>query len=121
MIVSRKFPINVLPLLVICLASLVLFACSREEIKGKEGSLVKENVTAGKQEVVYPDAPPSVPDGQVVWQKLNCAVCHGIDGQGKSGKSSMNLADKTQMMQEKPVDQYQILGLWQVWIRTPGY
>ena len=31
--------------------------------------LIKENVTAGTQEVIYPDASPSVPDGQVVWEK----------------------------------------------------
>ena len=38
--------------------------------------------------IIYPDAPPSVSDGKVVWQKLNCAVCHGVERKRVSGKSA---------------------------------
>jgi mono/diheme cytochrome c family protein len=50
-----------------------------------------------------------VPDGKIVWQKLNCAVCHGMDGKGKSGKCSMDLSDKYHMVKQRPVEQYKFL------------
>jgi mono/diheme cytochrome c family protein len=102
MIGKRKFSLLVLIL------PLMLAACGQVVVKND--SLIKENVTAGSQEVVYPDAAPSVPDGQLVWEKSNCASCHGYAGQGVSGKSSISLADKTYMNRQKPVDQYKILA-----------
>jgi mono/diheme cytochrome c family protein len=93
-----------------CLVVLMLSACGGPEvINGKESNLIKENVTAGGVEVVYPDAPPSVPDGKTVWQKLNCAVCHGMEGKGKSDKCPIDLADKYHMVKQKPVEQYKFL------------
>ncbi len=96
--------------LLITLLPLLLASCSNKEVlQGKETSLIKENITAGKEDIIYPDATPSVPDGQIVWQKLNCASCHGIDGKGVNGKSSINLSDKNYMNRQKPVDQYKFL------------
>lgn len=96
-------------LYVLCLISLTLCACSREVIKEAKSPLIKETITAGAEEVIYPDAPPSVTDGKMVWQKLNCAVCHGTEGHGVSGKCSLNLGDKNHMIKQKPVDQYKFL------------
>lgn len=96
--------------MLVCLAVLMLCACGGPQvIKGTETRLIKENVTAGSEQVIYPDAPPSVPDGKVVWQKLNCAVCHGMDGKGMGGKCSMDLSDKYHMVKLTPVDQYKFL------------
>lgn len=102
--------VNFLVCLVVCLIVPVLCACGGPQvIKGTESGLIKENVTAGSEEVIFPDAPPSVADGQVVWQKLNCAVCHGMEGGGVPGKCAINLANKYRMVKEKPVDQYKFL------------
>jgi len=93
-----------------CLSVLMLTACSGTQvINGSESKLVKENVTAGNEEVIYPDAPPSVPDGKVVWQKMNCAVCHGIEGKGISGKCTIDLSDKYHMVKETPLEEYKFL------------
>jgi len=94
--------------LLVLILPLMLAACSREVVKNSP--LIGENVTAGSQEIIYPDAAPSVPDGQVVWQKLNCASCHGANGKGISGKSRFNLADKNYMNRQKPVEQYKLLA-----------
>ena len=110
MINSSKINIEAISPLLVCMAFLTLSACSGPQvIKGTDNGLIKENVTADTKEVVYPDASPSVPDGKVVWQKMNCAVCHGMDGKGISGKSSINLADNYHMVKAAPVDQYKFL------------
>jgi len=97
--------------LIVWILPLLLAACTNKEVlTGKETSLVKETVTAGNQDIIFPDASPSVPDGEVTWQKLNCAACHGVDGKGASGKSTVNLTDKNYMNKQKPVDQYRFLA-----------
>jgi mono/diheme cytochrome c family protein len=100
MIAKRKFSLLILVL------PLLLAACSQEVVKNN--GLIKEGITAGSRDVIYPDAPPSVPDGQTVWEKQNCASCHGVDGH--NGKSKINLADKNYMNRQKPVDQYELLA-----------
>ena len=106
--------------LLVFMLPLLLAACSKEVLKGQQNALVEESVTAGKQDIVYPDAAPSVPDGQVVWQKNNCASCHGVDGKGMSSKSAVNLADKNYGMRQKPVDQYKFLAYGKPGIDHPS-
>lgn len=102
MIAKRKFN------LLILILPLLLAACSQDVVNNN--GLIKQGVTAGTQDVIYPDAPPSVSDGQVVWEKLNCASCHGISGKGISGQTKISLADKIYMNRQKPTDQYELLA-----------
>lgn len=104
----------------ITIFSLLLSACSREVLRGNESSLVAEKVTIGNQAIIYPDAPPSVPDGEVVWHKLNCATCHGITGQGGAGKCTLNLTDKNYMNRQKPADQYRFLAFGRAGMSHPA-
>ncbi len=94
--------------LLILILPLLLAACSQEVVKNN--GLTKEDITAGSQEVIYPDAPPSVPDGQVTWEKLNCASCHGISGKGVPGKTKIDLTEKKYMNKQKPTDEYKLLA-----------
>mgnify|MGYP002223818744 CR=1 FL=1 len=103
-IMMAKRKINLL----ILVLPLLMAACSRVVVK--DSPLISENVTRGSQEVIYPDAPPSVPDGQLVWQKLNCASCHGSDGKAISDKTKISLNDKVYMNRQKPTEQYKLLA-----------
>ncbi len=109
--------------LLVLILPLFLASCSKEVLKGDQNTLVKESVTAGGQEVVYPDASPSVPDGQVVWQNNNCASCHSIKAKGNAnkigGRIEINLTDKNYMNQQKPVDQYKFLAYGKVGLNHP--
>jgi mono/diheme cytochrome c family protein len=108
--------------LAILLASLFAFsACSKQEItlKGQDDALANRNITAGGNEVIYPDDSPSVPDGKVAYQKMNCAVCHADNGQGVSGKSSINFADKEYERKQKPVDQFEFVSFGKAGVDHP--
>lgn len=69
--------------------------------------MVSEKTTeAPKDFVVYPDDRPSTPDGKLVWDKQNCASCHGANGAGASGPA---LNDPLAMGKVKPVENYRAL------------
>jgi mono/diheme cytochrome c family protein len=110
MIKKNTSNLQALSPLLVCMVTLLLSGCGgTQTIKGQEKSLVQETVTADNNKVIFPDSPPSVPDGKVVWQKLNCASCHGTDGKGLSGKISPDLSDKYHMVKQTPADQYRFL------------
>src|ERR1700691_2017570 len=102
--------ILVLRLLLILPMLACLGACSNEiKLEGSDTKIASRSVTAGGKEIIYPDDAPSIPDGKVVWQAQNCALCHAAGGEGVNGSSSINLADKSYMRKQKPVDQYEFL------------
>lgn len=99
--------------LVVTASALVLLAgCSKQEVtlKGSQDALAERSVTANNQTVIYPDDDPSVPDGKVTFEKMNCAACHGASGEGVQGKTSIALSDKEYMHQQKPVEQFEFLS-----------
>jgi mono/diheme cytochrome c family protein len=91
---------------------ILLVGCSKQEItlKGSQDTLAERSVTTNNQTVVYPDANPSIPDGQAVYEKMDCASCHGETGKAVPGKCSIDLSDKEFMHQQKPVDQFEFLA-----------
>lgn len=97
---------NILPLLpVICLLS----SCAQPEIgvpQSDQQLISTKQTEAPKNFVVYPDDRPSIPDGKLVYDKQNCASCHGATGAGGSGPA---LNDKLKEAQVKPVDMYKAL------------
>lgn len=102
------------PLTIRFLASLALLfslsSCSKEiKLAGPDAQIASQTVTRGGKEIIYPDDAPSVPDGKSIWQSQNCATCHSDSGSAVPGKSTINLADKTWMRKQKPVDQYEFL------------
>jgi mono/diheme cytochrome c family protein len=90
----------------------LLSACSKQEIslKGKEDVLAQRSVTAGQNVIVYPNDSPSVPDGRVSWEKMNCATCHSDSGRGVPGKCSVDLSSKEYERKQKPVDQFEFIS-----------
>jgi mono/diheme cytochrome c family protein len=105
-------PIVTVSKLVLLLAFVsVLSGCGKQEVvlSEQKDDLAKRTITQGGQEVIYPDDDPSVPDGKVVWEKMNCATCHGATGSGSAGKCSRDLTNREQMRKEKPVDQYEFV------------
>ncbi|MBI4532730.1 MAG: c-type cytochrome [Candidatus Melainabacteria bacterium] len=88
-----------------------LFGCSHElSLTGDEAQLVERNITQASEVVVFPDDNPSIPDGAVVWKKMNCSQCHGAQGQGVAQKCNLNLSSTQYMRQRKPVEEYQFLA-----------
>lgn len=95
-----------------------LTACtgSQVNLKGSESDLVHTNVTEAEGVIVYPDDNPSVPDGKVVWEKMNCAECHGTEGKtpvklagGTEEKGTLVLSDPLFVAKQMPSEQYKFL------------
>lgn len=100
-----------LVLIVVFLIGFGSYGCgSKVSLSGKDDKLVSRTTTEGGYEVEYPDAMPSVADGKVVWDKLNCAQCHGETGSGVASQCSLDLTDKKLMRKQKPVDEYLLLA-----------
>lgn len=121
--------------LLLLTSMLALTGCTQEVKLGENDTkLVATDVTQSADAVVYPDDNPSLPDGQAVWEKMNCAQCHGgakasAEGGDKadtkaSGEAAptetspmpnrgasvtANLSDKAAMENTKPLDQYLFL------------
>lgn len=95
--------------LVIIPALALLAACGQTRLPmSKDDPLLSEQQTEAPHDfVVYPDDKPSVPDGKLVWDKSNCASCHGADGAG--GKDVPALNDFLAMSEKKPVELYKRL------------
>lgn len=100
-----KLAKKILPLIPLCL---LLASCGQTEQTIQKGDpLISEKQTmAPKDFVVYPDDRPSIPDGKLVYEKQNCASCHGAGGEGGSGPA---LTDNRAMSGKKPVDLYKEL------------
>jgi len=88
-----------------------LTACQQQVNVGeKESKLSSREQTMGKDVVLFPDAVPSVGDGEVYWKANNCATCHGADGKGVSGQCDVDLTNAEWMRKRKPVDQYKVIS-----------
>jgi len=98
-----------LPLIPVVFA---LASCGQTETKvALTDPLISVNQTmAPADTVVYPDDRPSIPDGKVVWEKQNCASCHGADGSTKPEGAKAALNDHRYMAMIKPVDLYKALS-----------
>lgn len=107
----RKLPVTVAFVLLLVPVFVSLSGCGKQEIvlSNSENKLASRTVTAGGDEIIYPDDTPSIPDGKVVWQEQNCAVCHAATGAGVPGKCNLDLTDKAYGRKQKPVDQYEFL------------
>ncbi|MCC6980629.1 MAG: c-type cytochrome [Candidatus Melainabacteria bacterium] len=103
---------SLLVLLLVVLPTVTLMTGCAEQVKvgGDDTQLVSKNVTKGGREAIYPDDRPSEPDGKVIYEKLSCAECHGADGKGVAGKSTLDLTSKEYMRKQKPIDQYMFLA-----------
>jgi len=98
---------------------IALTGCTQQvQLQGAEGDLAQRQVTEAHEAVVYPDDLPSVPDGKVVWEKMNCAECHGATGATsvsvaavKTGAEpgSLKLNDPLWVAKQMPTEQYEFL------------
>jgi len=108
----------------------MLSGCGRNaapvKLSTSETELATKDVTKGVDVPVYPDDDPSTADGKVVYEKMNCAQCHGADGSKEVGERDMAvtmadgteqtkkmkvvLSDKDFMRNLKPVDQYMFVA-----------
>jgi mono/diheme cytochrome c family protein len=112
---------NKLQLATLALTVVLLSACGKQEIslKGQEDTLAQRTVTSGQGVVGYPDDSPSVPDGKIAWEQMNCATCHADSGQGVPGKCSVDLASKEYARKQKPVDQFELISYGRPGVEHP--
>lgn len=89
---------------------LALAACgeSKVSLKGNEQLVAETKTVAPVDYVVFPDDRPSIPDGKLVYDKQNCASCHGATGEHPDRKIQLN--DQRWAAQQKPVDIYKFLA-----------
>jgi mono/diheme cytochrome c family protein len=84
--------------------------------------IASKSVTETPGMVVYPDDNPSIPDGKAVFQKLNCAQCHGEKGEAPvamvklenhvppgSSAGTFALNDRNWASNQEPVREYVFL------------
>lgn len=92
--------------------AVLLSACGKQEIslKGSEDALARRSVTSAQGVVDYPDDSPSVPDGKLAYEQMNCATCHADSGKGLPGKTTIDLTNKEYARKQKPVDQFEFLS-----------
>jgi mono/diheme cytochrome c family protein len=108
----RKISQGLKVILAVPLATM-LASCGQVNLETKDPNLTKPTVTQMDLQnpvPIYPADTPSSADGKIVWQKENCAACHG-DGTG--GSANINFTDKLYMAQQKPVDQYMFIAYGQ--------
>lgn len=88
-----------------------LTGCTQElTLEGSKENLAKEKPET-EQEIIFPDFNPSIADGKVVWNKLQCAECHGESGTGVVGKATNDMTDPTRSASGKsPKFQYRTLA-----------
>lgn len=100
----RKFA-GLLPLFGLCLLS----SCSEHKAEYSSGSSFAGSNQA-KVVIVYPMKNPSITEGRQLWQKLNCAACHGEDGKSPNGKAKVDLSSEFFIYRETPIRVYRMLA-----------
>jgi mono/diheme cytochrome c family protein len=89
--------------------AVAISGCTQQvSLKGNEDALASRTVTQSASDVVFPDAPPSVSDGKVIYGRMACAACHS-DGQPVAGKAKTDFTSKEWSHKQKPVDQFEYL------------
>ena len=88
-------------------------------MNGQDSNLANKDLTQSNHAVIFPDDNPSVPDGKVVYEKLNCAQCHSATGEPVKDSATVNLSDKLYMAKQKPVDQYIFLTYGKEGLKHP--
>lgn len=87
-----------------------LSGCSDSQVNVKaDSALVSTKATEGSHEPIWPNDDPSIPDGKGIYEKQNCASCHGADGKPVEGKSKIDFSDKVWARKQKPVEQYDFI------------
>lgn len=105
--------------LLTAIALLSLSGCAKTvDLSGKREALAAKQVTQGEKLVIFPDDRPSLPNGKVVWQRNNCAQCHGADGNKTLG-TNVSLANKSYMRKQRPVDLYMFVTYGKPGINHP--
>jgi len=91
-------------------ATVMLSSCATQvDLGAKDKELVARTVTSAANVVIFPDDNPSIADGKIVWNKLNCAECHGTDGSGIGPQVTVDLRNAELVEDAIPVDQYRQL------------
>jgi cbb3-type cytochrome c oxidase subunit III len=98
------------PRTIIALAPIILLlsGCGQTEIGVASHQTASQLTNVPSQVINYPDDKPSIPDGKIVWEKMNCAQCHGQTGSG--GSASVNLADNHWASSVMLVDLYKTVA-----------
>ncbi len=102
-----------LALLTIPLAVSMTACNSQVDLATNAEKLASRETTMGKDVVLFPDAVPSTADGAVYWKQGSCAECHGADGKGVSGKTTVDLTNVEWMRRRKPLDQFKLISFGQ--------
>jgi len=98
-----------------------LSGCTQKmSLPTEKDELVSKNVTEAKV-VIFPDVSPSIPDGKKVWEKMNCAECHGLDGKPVAGKATKDLSEKKYGAASMPLDQYRFVVYGQPGVQHPEF
>jgi mono/diheme cytochrome c family protein len=84
-----------------------LSGCANQvTLSGKDETLASRSVTQAEDVVVFPDDNPSIPDGKRVWDKMNCAECHGggggVQNTAANGDASKDANKTDAAMQTQP-------------------
>ncbi len=107
---NKTLSLKTLSLLVALPAAMTISACTQKvDIKGADDKLVSRQVTEADNVVIYPDDNPSIPDGKAVYNKMECATCHGADGKGIANKTTVDLSNEVMVHKQKPLDLYYFL------------
>lgn len=92
--------------------ALLLCSCVKNNSEYSSGSsfagYVKEEQ---KIPIVYPMKNPSITEGRKIWEKLDCASCHGDNGKSPNGKSKIDLSDEFFIYRETPIRIYKLLTI----------
>lgn len=99
-----------LALLTIPLAVSMTACNSQVDLATNAEKLASRETTMGKDVVLFPDAVPSTADGAVYWKQANCASCHGEDGKGVAGSTTVDLTNIEWMRHRKPLDQFKLIS-----------
>lgn len=89
---------------------LLLFSgCAKTvDLAGKRQELAAKQITQGEKLLIFPDDRPSLPNGKIVWERNNCAQCHGADGK-RPVDTNIVLNNASYMRKQKPIDLYMFI------------
>jgi mono/diheme cytochrome c family protein len=106
---GSKFCVALMPLLFAAAVGLTACGDNKVILSSNEDGLASKQATAGKNEAIYPNDDPSIPDGGGVYKEQNCAACHGAEGKPVAGKSTVDFSSKEWARLQKPIDQYDFI------------